>query len=114
MNNTEAWSYLLITFHYLLQEGTKLEDMEPLKVALDQYVAIHFQTEEALMKETGYPNLVEHALLHQELAKKIEETSTEVTVSRDPDVALSFLREWWLDHINKADREFSLYVKRRA
>ena len=62
---------LINTFHYLLKEGNELEDMKPLKVALDQYTVIHFQTEEALMKETGYPNLVELTLLHQNLTKRL-------------------------------------------
>jgi len=102
---------LINTFHYFLQEGYPIEIMKPIRAALDQYTAIHFRTEETLMEKTEYPGLEEHIILHKKLTGAIEETARKIRVSRDPDEALAFLKEWWLDHINKADREFSLHVK---
>jgi len=102
---------LINSFHYSLEKGYKIEKLRPFRSLLDGYVKIHFQTEEALMIETEYPELEDHNMKHKELDKKINKIAEEALRSGNPDVALKFLKEWWIDHINVTDRKFSLYLK---
>ena len=101
---------LINTFHYILKQGLAPESARPLKAALDAYVTLHFQTEEQLMEKAKYPGLEEHIELHGQLRKNIEDTVSKVRKSGNPDEALNFLKDWWLGHINKADREASLHI----
>ena len=105
---------LINSFHYALQEGYEFEKLKPFKALLEGYVEVHFETEEALMKKTEYPEFVEHHQLHKDLTNRINEIARQASKSGDPDVALKFLKDWWVDHINGADKKFGFYVKRTA
>ena len=81
-------------------------------IILEQYIDVHFKTEEALMAEANYPALEEHKVLHKELAKKTKSYSMNINRDMDSDVVLKFLKDWWLSHINKEDRKCAPYLKK--
>ena len=71
---------------------------------------LHFKTEEALMAEANYPGLTAHVSLHKELVEKTRQLSINAIRDRDSEVILKFLKEWWLGHINKQDRQYAPFL----
>ncbi len=98
------------SFYYFYQEGHSSEAMLPTIKMLEQYVTIHFKTEEELMKKVGYPGLEEHMKLHKTLAAKTNEIARELNASGDAGMILKFLRAWWLNHINIEDKKYAPYM----
>ena len=102
------------SFHYFIQEGRGDEILEPTLATLENYTKIHFATEEDLMQRAGFPDLDKHKALHRTLMKRTTDISRESIYLKDPDMALKFLKEWWLGHINVEDRKYSPYVRKLA
>ncbi len=100
------------SFHYLIHSGHGEEALKPTMAILEYYTLIHFKTEEALMERAKYPNLGDHKLLHKELYQKTRNIPKDPSFSEDPNIALKFLREWWLNHINIEDKKYAPYVKK--
>jgi len=81
---------------------------------LCDYVRIHFSTEERYMRSCGYPRLEEHEALHATFVQKL----LELNAAYDPadrhllDETLDFLKHWYLDHIIKADLDYSPFLQR--
>ena len=100
------------SFHYFIQEGRGDEVLRPTLATLENYTTIHFTTEEALMERAGYPDIEDHKALHKELIKKTADISRESVYLKDPDMALKFLRQWWLSHINVEDKKYAPYVRK--
>jgi hemerythrin len=99
------------SLHYFIQEGRGLEALLPTFNILEQYTRIHFYTEEALMERADYTDLDKHIALHEELAKETKRIAREASSDKEPELALKFLKEWWLDHINGEDRHYAEAVK---
>ena len=100
------------SFHYFIQEGHGLEALKPTLKILEQYTCIHFKTEEALMKEAECPDLERHIILHDELMKRTKEIALEAVSHEEPELALVFLKEWWLSHISEEDKLYGSCIKR--
>ncbi|MEC4686045.1 MAG: hemerythrin family protein [Nitrospirota bacterium] len=103
---------IINSLYYFIQKGRGEKILQPTLIMLEQHIHIHFETEESLMTEAGYPALEEHILLHKELARKTENVSREVFMDKDLDMMLKFLKEWWSDHINKEDRKYAPFLKK--
>lgn len=95
------------SLYYFIQEGRGLEALRPTFDILEQYTRIHFITEEELMRRAGFDGLEEHIALHEGLTGKMKKIARESLNNREPELALEFLKKWWLDHINVEDK---LYV----
>ncbi len=63
------------------------------------------------MKKADYPNFKEHVELHERLMKRTLEITQEAISYKEPDMALKFLKEWWIRHINEEDKNYAPYVK---
>jgi hemerythrin len=68
--------------------------------------------------ESGYrkfdePWFSRHINLHRELMRRTIDIARDPKVFEDPHIALKFLKEWWLDHINVEDRQYVAYVKEK-
>ena len=99
---------------YFMQDERGLDALRPTLNVLDQYTIIHFETEEALLKQKGYPDLEAHVLLHKELIEKMGHVMREAIAQSDPKVVLTFLKQWWMDHINEEDRKYSSYMASKS
>lgn len=73
---------------------------------IGQYTKIHFVTEEKLLKSTGYPDFEAHKRLHEQLINESTLVGGQSLRNQDPSEYLIFLRNWWLNHINKHDHEY--------
>jgi hemerythrin len=83
---------------------------------LKDYSATHFRREEDLMQKRGFPKLSEHKVLHLRYEDKIREFGRQFAQSFNdvfPDVFV-FLRDWWLNHIQTADRKYIPYISDQA
>jgi hemerythrin len=81
---------------------------------LDDYVAHHFSSEEALMQQHGYPGLTEqqeqHALFRQEI-EALRNQPREA--GQEHELALAIDRQlvrWLIRHIRNQDREMVEYI----
>lgn len=103
---------IINSLHYFMLTGRGNKIIKPTMIMLAQYINIHFQTEEAIMTEASYPAFDEHIALHKALLRKTKEISIDANRNKDSIMVLKFLKEWWLNHINKEDRKYAPYVKK--
>ena len=95
---------------YFMQFERGLEALHPTLRILDQYRLLHFETEEAIMRQYNYPDFDTHVLLHRQFDKNMDYVMREAIALSDPQCVLSFLKKWWLSHINDEDRKYSSYI----
>jgi len=81
---------------------------------LFKHVNEHFATEEKMMKDIGYPKLVEHRKLHDELITKLSDISTH---SFDTDQSIfqfkKFIYDWIIEHIMNVDRDYFRFAQEK-
>ncbi|HET6350681.1 MAG TPA: bacteriohemerythrin [Coriobacteriia bacterium] len=83
--------------------------------ALSSYVVVHFDAEESLMREHGYPDgdAEAHRAEHRDLTTRTRELVLEFR--EQPQIAAvelsSFLIEWLTHHIEHSDRKLVEHVR---
>lgn len=86
---------------------------------LDELVAYgerHMQREEAAFAETGYPQATWHIGQHNDFRKRILDLREKAQTQNDKIVALetlTYLKDWLVRHIEKADMDFAEFLKDR-
>lgn len=84
---------------------------------LRDYAKRHFQTEEAFMREHGFPRLEQHKELHEAFFENLELLADELKVCGPSqhlaDRALDVAQNWLIDHIADEDMLYATHVKRR-
>ncbi|MCL2830528.1 MAG: bacteriohemerythrin [Betaproteobacteria bacterium] len=99
---------IINTFFYMMSCGTDNRVLySSIGDTLKKYSHIHFITEEAFLKDSGYEDAEAHKELHRKYALEIERNERESVSDNDPGPLLEFLKKWWTKHINEEDR---LYV----
>ena len=80
------------------------------------FTTMHFQGEERLMEQLGFPGLTEHRAEHQRLLAQIQESSHRVQRNGDVPVRtlLQFLRDWYLEHFEGPDQEYGPWLNERG
>lgn len=103
---------LQTAIHY--QTGENFE-----KQALDDlvdYTRYHFQREEGLMAEHGYPDLVAHKGEHEKMIAKVEQFL--IAYQEQGHDALEgvadFLKDWLVHHINGTDKAYSPFLREKG
>jgi len=79
---------------------------------LIDYTAMHFGFEEKLFAEHGYPDLVEHQRIHQELVAQVIDFQKRFKLG-DAFVSMElmdFLKDWLVSHIQGADRSYAPFL----
>ena len=82
--------------------------------ALTAYVEVHFEHEERLMEETGYPELESHKQAHAMLKKQVHGFMKDLHNSPSSmvlDALMNFLSTWLTNHIGNVDMAFARYHK---
>ncbi len=90
-------------------EGLRLVDF------LREYVILHFDAEEELMRRAGYPGLADHALEHRAFAGSVEALAREFD-ARGATAALVLRLEqdlcgWLRDHVCGSDAALGRWVR---
>lgn len=90
--------------------------MSDILAMLENYTVDHFQHEEKLMAEYGFPGLEEHKRAHQELidaVQDIKDRSSSGTEELAREL-LKFLRVWVLEHIVDVDKQYGSFLESRG
>jgi hemerythrin len=72
-----------------------------------EYTQVHFSTEERYMQEAEYPKFAEHRHEHELFIAQLVKILKDIE-KKEPDIeskTLSFLKDWYLDHILGTDRD---------
>lgn len=85
---------------------------------LEEYVLIHFATEEKIMTECLYPEYAGHKAQHVQFMSNLDALKQQFA-NEGPSVHLILLTnhtvvDWLQNHIKKLDRDLSAFLKNRA
>lgn len=87
-------------------------DITRLLMLFYQHVREHFQAEEHLMKQAGYPRYQEHVEEHNLMLDRLNEISLNVQKRQwNPDDIKMFVRRWISVHIVQEDMRVGEYLK---
>lgn len=76
---------------------------------------IHFESEEAALKETGYPDQEAHFAGHTDLLQELRELEQRyLGGSLSALVMLDFLKNWLVQHIKVSDRKYTAHLRRNG
>ncbi len=80
---------------------------------LVDYTKYHFDREEKLMQDNGYPDYEEHHKQHEIMIKKVNEVVAKYTQNSETTVTetVDFLRDWLINHIQKTDQQYMSFFK---
>lgn len=82
--------------------------------ALVDYTRTHFDREEKMMADAGYPDLANHKQVHQKLRRQVEEVYDRHLAGEDEGKIsvdmLAFLHDWLYFHILETDRDYLPYL----
>lgn len=105
---------IINSLHYFVVKHQELDMVESIINTMLQYTVIHFTTEEAMLKEAGYPHIEEHIQLHRQLNKLLKTASREAMQDCNVGPLLKLLKAWWLDHINQEDQKYAPFMVSKA
>lgn len=104
---------LLNELHSATYDGTGNEVVRDTLDELIRYTDYHFQYEEKLFKETGYPeaeaHVAEHTLLIQKVTALHEKFKSGATTALTQEVLL-FLVNWLIQHTMGSDKKYSAHL----
>ena len=106
---------LINDFHTHWSENRDRKDIARVLNQLIQYGELHFQDEERIMAQEGYPELESHRRIHEKLIIEIFKLNEELAdqsrlLERD---ITKFLKQWLVDHIVHNDYEFRNFLIRK-
>jgi len=93
-----------------IEEGRDRETLAPTLDRLVKYANAHFRCEEQLLEQHDFPGLAVHRILHDRLRQRTADLKANMSLLTGPDL-LRFLKEWWLEHIQGQDRQYSSFLK---
>jgi len=82
----------------------------------DNYTKVHFETEEKIMKATGFPGFTEHQNEHKKFIAIVTKNFTDSAQGKRVSLCsfTKFLKEWILAHIAVMDKQYFVYLKKIA
>ena len=82
---------------------------------LIEFTRMHFTNEERLLEQHGFPGIEEHRNAHQRLLVQIEDVAARAQHNEhQAQSLLQFLREWYLDHVEKLDQQYGAWLNDRG
>lgn len=107
---------LINAFHEKSAQGASQSEIAQLLNRLVAYAEEHFQHEEKVMSDNGYPRLEQHREQHVKLVTSIfainERFVTQST--RASAETLQFIKGWLFDHIIQHDMDIGDFLRRKA
>ncbi|MDI9441752.1 MAG: hemerythrin family protein [Firmicutes bacterium] len=106
-------------FIKVVQAGGSWEDrLEEVKTTLDfmqTYVIIHFNDEEELQREIGYPYLEEHARIHADFREEIHQFAKAVEEEGFTEESMQELAAkvmtWLIMHVGREDQKIGEFLR---
>ena len=100
------------SLYYFLGHGDASVAFEPTMDVLNHYTSLHFMTEEALMRASGFAGVAEHIAHHNDFMNRVRSMARYRASEDQVTELLEFLKDWWLNHINQNDREYIQSVRK--
>ena len=100
------------TFATAVREGYKSEDVYDILLFMHAYAIFHFETEESIMREIGYPEMERHAAQHQEFTGKQFWLHQSLHFD-DQGVAqeiVEYLEQWITTHVTVEDKKIGAHA----
>jgi hemerythrin len=106
---------LINEFYDAFQETKRRRDLGFILMKLVKYAEQHFQREEAIMLENGYPVQAEHHEFHTKLYETIYQLNNRLESDPAPldRQAIAFLRGWLTDHILLEDLKLGEFLRQK-
>jgi len=90
------------------KSGTSKTQVKECLDFLVKYTVEHFGTEEKVMKEMGYPKLVDHKVEHAKLVEKALDLQAKLAEGKPVTMEVTtFLSNWLKHHINEEDMGYA-------
>lgn len=107
---------LLNRLHAAVSAGEERGELRDILDELVEYTVYHFEIEEGLCREHGFPGYAEHKTAHDELAAtafdlqgKLREGGATLSFE-----LLDFLHGWLMEHTMGLDQEMGPYLRERG
>lgn len=102
-------------FHDNWLEQREVQAIAVLLNQLIAYAEMHFQHEEAVMRDAGFPRLEEHQAVHEAMVETIFRLrqTFEQTNGRIEMETIKFVKSWLIEHIVRNDYLFRDFLARR-
>lgn len=105
---------LVSILNYLVEnkEVLKIEELRECFKELIHYANFHFRDEEELMARISYPDFMQHKMQHRYFMDQLEKIEVDLELEKTSSChnMITFLSNWFLEHVLIKDREFSLYI----
>lgn len=78
---------------------------------MSDYSIYHFNREELYMQKLSYPDFESHKKQHKEFIIEVSTYNSNFLTANppDPSVVVSFLENWWINHILQIDRKYEKF-----
>jgi hemerythrin len=97
------------------KQGQSAEAVGPTLDFLISYTKRHFADEEALQKQSNYPDFPNHRKLHESLLKVVSDLAAEMKKGGPTPVLVNNLvrnvGDWLVNHIQKEDAKVAAHLK---
>jgi hemerythrin-like metal-binding protein len=83
---------------------------------LEDYIVVHFGTEEEFMLKYDYPEYHSHKAQHAKFTSEFSELKRRLKSGRSSTVVVPtnrLLIDWWINHINKVNKELGAFLRTR-
>ena len=83
---------------------------------LEEYIVVHFGTEEEFMLRYSYPAYPSHKAQHAKFISEFSELKRRLRSGRASTVVVPanrLLVDWWINHISRVDRELGAFLRSR-
>lgn len=95
-----------------MREGHGKQAVEHVLDGLLSYTVTHFEHEERMMRQYGYPEMESHIAEHKELARKAQEIRSAIldhATSADAMKTMNFITKWLTTHIQGRDAGYTKF-----
>lgn len=101
-------------FYDAFVKSRKRSDLTRILIQLVNYAEEHFQREEKIMAEHGFPEAAEHHKIHEELVETIFALNKRLETDPSPldRDGVGFLKHWLVDHILKHDMALGEFIRK--
>jgi hemerythrin-like metal-binding protein len=95
----------------LSEKKSSLSEFALILTKMTDYSLKHFKREEEYMAQMAYPKLAEHKNYHKNYIYKVSMYNLDLLSGNppDPNEIVSFLENWWDNHILKIDTEYEAF-----
>jgi hemerythrin-like metal-binding protein len=92
-----------------IQMGNEHDRVQGILDRLAEYTIKHFDHEESVLRECGYPRLEAHKTMHEEMRRRAHEFKANPNAVVGNEL-LRFLKDWWVRHIQNQDKAYATYL----